>query len=229
MPEALIRIINDHFYIPLYLLTWIISVIRYRSYFDTALKYLPILIIYTFFTEILGYFIKYSNEFQFFSDSQYAWHNVIIFNVYQIIFFLFFFEVFRKVIKRQVLKKQIRYLSIVCLITYIVNAFIYNPLHNQTTYGHIVGSCIMLYIVALYLWEKYTEDSPTSLMYNLLFWISLGLIVFYSIFPVILTIYLLKLNIGIQIYFRPLLVTAIVVMYCLIIVGLLFGKRKAFR
>ncbi len=229
MPEDLIRIFKDHFYIPIYFLTWLISVVRYKRFYDTPLKYLPMLIIYTFFTELLGYFIKYSNEFLFFSDSRYAWHNVIIFNIYQIVFFLFFFEVFRKVIKRQVLKKQIRYLSIFCLIAYIINAIAYNPLHHQTTYGHIIGSIIMLYIVVLYLWEKYTEDSPFSLRYNLLFWISMGLMVFYFIFPVILIIYLLKLNIGIQIYFRPMLLTAIVLMYCLIIIGLFVGKRKAFR
>ena len=220
---------TEHFYVPLYLITWIVAVIKYRSYFDTPLKYFPMLIIYTFFTELLGVIIKYNNNFQFFSDGRYSWHNVIIYNVYQIVFFLFFFEVFRKVIKRQVLKKQIRYLSIFCLMAYIINAMVYNPLHNQTTYGHIIGSIIMLYILVIYFREKYMEEIPYPLKDNLLFWISMGLAVFYSIFPVISIIYLLKLDIGAQIYFRPLLLTAIVLMYCLIIIGLLAGKRKAFR
>ena len=104
MSENLIRIFRDHYYIPLYFLTWVISVIRYRRYFDTPLKFFPILIIYTFFTELLGYFIKYNDEFQFFSDARYSWHNVVIFNIYQLVFFLFFFEVYRKLFDDQQMK-----------------------------------------------------------------------------------------------------------------------------
>lgn len=86
MFEELFKYLTEHFYVPLYLITWVISIFRYRRYFDTPLKYLPMIIIYTFFTELLGVLIKYNNNFQFFSDGRYAWHNVIIYNVYQIVF-----------------------------------------------------------------------------------------------------------------------------------------------
>ena len=228
MPDNLIRFLTDHFYIPLYLITWIISVIRYKRFYDTPLKYLPMLIIYTFFTEVLGYFIKYYNEFVFFSDGRYAWHNVIIYNIYQIVFFIFFFEVYRKVLQSQSLKKQIRYLSFVCVLSYIINAIVYNPLHQQMTYAHIIGSGMMVYILIIYFREKYIEDTPYPLKFNLMFWLSSGLTIFYTFFPIILIIYLLKLNIGIQIYFRPILLTSIALMYGLIIIGLVIGKRKAF-
>jgi len=224
-----LKFLLDQFYTLLYLLTWIISVLRYRRFYDTPLKYLPMLIIYTFFTELLGYFIKYSNEFLFFSDSRYSWHNVIIYNIYQIVFFLFFFEVYRKVLKNDLNKTMIRYLSIICLISYIINAVVYNPLHNQMTYAHIIGSFMMLYILALYFREKYFEKNGYALKYNLMFWVSSGLTIFYSFFPIISIIYLLDLNIGIQIYFRPLLLTSIALMYGLMIIGLVVGKRKAFR
>ncbi|WP_147374122.1 hypothetical protein [Flagellimonas lutimaris] len=186
------------------------------------------LIIYTFFTEVLGYFIKYYNEFVFFSDGRYAWHNVIIYNIYQIVFFIFFFEVYRKVLQRQSLKKQIRYLSFVCVLSYIINAIVYNPLHQQMTYAHIIGSVMMVYILIIYFREKYLEDTPYPLKFNLMFWLGSGLMIFYTFFPIISIIYLLKLNIGIQIYFRPILLTSIALMYGLIIIGLVIGKRKAF-
>lgn len=219
----------NQFYLPLYLLTWIISLLRYRRFFDTALKYLPILIIYTFFTELLGYFIKYNDEFQFFSDGRYAWHNVIIYNIYQVVFFIFFFEVYRKLVQKPAFKKQIHYLSVFCLLVYVINAALRNPLHYQMTYAHIIGSVIMLYILGIYFREKYLEETLYPLKFNLMFWVSLGLTVFYTFFPLILIIYLLNLNIEIQIYFRPILLTSIAVMYSLIIIGLLAGKRKAFR
>jgi len=229
MPEDIIRIFRDHFYIPIYFLTWLISLIRYKRFYDTPLKYLPMLIIYTFFTELLGYFIKYSNEFLFFSDSRYTWHNVIIFNIYQVVFFIFFFEVYRRLTKKQAIKKQIRYLSIFCISAYVINALVYNPLHNQMTHAHIVGSLMMIYIVILYFKEKHHEGLAQPLKFNLMFWISSGLMIFYTLFPIVSIIYLLNFDIGIQIYFRPLLLTAIVLMYTLIIIGLIVGKRKAFR
>lgn len=229
MPEDIIRIFRDHFYIPIYFLTWLISLIRYKRFYDTPLKYLPMLIIYTFFTELLGYFIKYSNEFLFFSDSRYTWHNVIIFNIYQVVFFIFFFEVYRRLTKKQAIKKQTRYLSIFCISAYVINALVYNPLHNQMTHAHIIGSLMMIYIVILYFKEKHHEGLAQPLKFNLMFWISSGLMIFYTLFPIVSIIYLLNFDIGIQIYFRPLLLTAIVLMYTLIIIGLIIGKRKAFR
>ncbi len=229
MFEELLKYLTEHFYVPLYLITWVISIFRYRRYFDTPLKYLPMIIIYTFFTELLGVLIKYNNNFQFFSDGRYAWHNVIIYNVYQVVFFIFFFEVYRKVAQNKSIKKQIRYLSILCMLSYITNAIIYNPLHNQMTYAHIIGSFMMIYILVLYFREKHLEGLAHPLKFNLMFWISSGLMIFYTLFPIISIIYLLNFDIGIQIYFRPLLLTAIVLMYAFIIIGLIVGKRKAFR
>lgn len=187
------------------------------------------LIIYTFFTEVLGYFIKYSDQFQFFSDDRYTWHNVIIFNIYQLVFFLFFFQVYRKVLNKEKAKKWVMYSSIFCVIVYLANAILYNPLHNQMTYAHIVGSIILLLILIQYFFEKYREGNTESLKFNLMFWISIGLLAFYTAFPAILISYKINVSIHIQAYFRPVLVTSILLMYSFIILGLLVGKRKAFR
>lgn len=229
MLEGLIDNLIEHFYLPLYLVTWIVAVVRYRTYFDTPLKYLPMIIIYTFFTELLGVLIKYNNNFQFFSDDRYTWHNVIIYNIYQLVFFLFFFEVYRKILKNKISKKIISYFNVVCILSYIVNAFISNPLHNQTTYAHIVGSLMLLFILIQYLREKLKENYAQPLMYNLMFWISIGLLIFYIAFPFILITYLFKVDIWFLVYFRPILLSSIALMYGLIIFGLLIGKRLAFR
>ena len=229
MSENLVKLFLDQFYLPLYLFTWIISLIRYKRFFDTPLKYLPMLIIYTFFTELLGYFIKYSDDFQFFSDERYAWHNVVIYNVYQLVFFLFFFGVYRKMLKKKSAKKWVLYMSVLCFLAYLTNAIFYNPLHNQTTYAHIVGSLMLVFVIVQYLIEKYHEENSQPLKFNLMFWISIGLLIFYTSFSIILIFPILKVNIGIQVYFRPVLVSSIALMYGLIIIGLLVGKRKAFR
>lgn len=187
------------------------------------------LIIYTFFTELLGYFIKFSSEFQFFSDERFARQNVIIYNVYQLVFFLFFFEVYRKITKNPVLKKWLFYGNVLCVLIYLVNAIVYDPLHHQLTYAHIIVSLMFIGVLIMYFKEKHAEESPYSQKYNLLFWVSVGLLVFYTLFPVILTMFRLKLSISVHIYLRPLLLGSIVFMYTCFIIGLLIGKRKAFR
>lgn len=202
---------------------------RYKRFFDTPLKYLPMLIMYTFFTELLGYFIKFNEDYQFFSDERYAWHNVVIYNIYQLVFFLFFFEVYRKAIKDPRTKKWISYGSICCVVLYFVNAIVQNPLHEQMTYAHIGVSLILVAILVAYLKEKHLEEFPISQKYNLLFWVTMGLLVFYSIFPLILTVYTLKISLGDHLYLRPILIGIIVLMYLCTIIGLLVGKRKAFR
>jgi len=229
MWEYLLRLVRDHFFIPLYFIAWLISVFRYKRFFDTPLKYLPILIIYTFFTELLGHLIKYHDDFQFFSDERYSWHNVVIYNVYQLIFFLYFFEVYRRVSQVARVKKWISYGSVICVVLYFANAILVNPLHKQMAFAHIGGSLIMVGILVQYLREKRVEQPQISLKYNLMFWVSMGLLAFYSIFPLIMVAYQLDLGIGIHLYLRPVLLCLIVLMYLCIIIGLLVGKRKAFR
>lgn len=187
------------------------------------------LIIYTFFTELLGYFIKFSSEFQFFSDERFARQNVIIYNVYQVVFFLFFFEVYRKTTKNLLLKKWISYGSVLSVFIYLVNAVLYNPLHNQLTHAHIIVSLMFIVVLVMYFQEKRGEESPYPQKHNLLFWVSAGLLAFYTLFPVILVLFKLKLSITAHVYLRPALLSSIVLMYGCLIIGLLVGKRKAFR
>jgi hypothetical protein len=224
-----IQLFKEHFYVPLYLITWIIAVYRYRRYFDTTLKYLPILIIYTFFTELLGILIKYHKDFQFFSDYRYDWHNVIIYNIYQIVTFLFFYWVYWKTLKNKSSKKMIKYGAYLCSLSYLVSIFFQNPLHRQLDYAHIVGSFILIFAIILYFKEKKSEDNPYPQKHNLLYWVSMGLFVFYALFPFLILSGYFKLSISTQYHLRVILLTLIVLMYTLFIIGLLIGKRKAFR
>ena len=65
--------------------------------------------------------------------------------------------------------------------------------------------------------------------YNLLFWISTGLLVFYLFFPFILLLGYVNYSFYAQFNLRTVLLFLIVFMYLCINLGLLIGKRKAFR
>lgn len=187
------------------------------------------LVMYTFVTEVLGYFIIYNEDFQFFSDSRYQVNNVIIYNIYQVVFFTYFFEVYRKILQNRFSKKITFYFVITCVTVYVINGAFINPLVNQMSYAHFVGSMMMVYIVILYLKEKRIEARPMFLKHNLMFWVSVGLLAFYIPFPIILMLYKVTTKIQILVLLKPALISAIILMYASILVGLLIGKRKAFR
>jgi len=54
MLQEFIEFIKEDYFLIVYGITWFFSVINYKKYFDTVLKYFPILIAYTFLNELFG-------------------------------------------------------------------------------------------------------------------------------------------------------------------------------
>ncbi|MDC6362600.1 MULTISPECIES: hypothetical protein [Flavobacteriaceae] len=229
MVQEIYLFLKEQYYLPLYLVTWIVSVFTYRKYFDTALKYFPMFIAYTFFTELLGYFIKYHEDFQFFSDERYSWRNIIIYNIYQVVTFLFFCRIYLKTIQSKLYKKWIRYGVIAMLLGYIINIIFKNPFYEGLYYADIFGSWVLLMCIIFYFKEKKQEKNPYPQKQNLLFWISLGSFIFYLLVPYILLIGNTSANLWFYLHLRTVLLLLILVMYSCFIIGFLVGKRKAFR
>ncbi|WP_190809480.1 hypothetical protein [Flagellimonas sp. S3867] len=229
MTQEFLNFIKDNYYIPLYLFTWIVAVAGYKRYYDTVLKYFPVFIIYTFLTELLGYFIKHTDEFQFFSDYRYAWHNVIIYNLYSVVTFCFFYYIYFNVLKNKKHKVRIKYAAIIALAGYLVSLLFQNPFHKGLYYADLVASIVLLYAIGLYFIEKRKESSYYLLKHNLLFWVSIGLFIFHIFFPFI---FIAAYDLPIFYYeyrLHDLLKILIVIMYLCFISGFLLGKRRAFR
>lgn len=229
MIQELLNFIEDSYYIPLYLLAWIIAVGRYRSYYDTVLKYFPVFIIYTFLTELLGYFIKHTDEFQFFSDYRYTWHNIIIYNIYSVLSFSFFYYIYWSILKIDKHKTRVKYAAIVGLSSYLISLFFQNPFHKGLYWADLIASIVLLYAIGLYFIEKRKENSYYAMRDNLMFWISIGLFIFHIFFPFI---FIAAYDFPIFYYeyqLHEILKIFIVIMYLCFIIGFLMGKRKAFR
>ncbi|MEX0314703.1 MAG: hypothetical protein AB3N18_11040 [Allomuricauda sp.] len=229
MTQEFLNYLQDSYFTPLYLLTWVVAVSTYKRYYDTILKYFPVFIIYTFFTELLGYLVKHTNEFQFFSDSRYAWHNIIIYNIYSVASFTFFYYVYWKILKDENHKKKAKYAAITALFGYLISLFFQNPFHKGLYWADLLASIVLLYMITLYFIEKRKENNYYGMKHNLLFWVSLGLIIFHIFFPFI---FIAAYDFPIFYYeyhLHEFLKVLIVIMYLLFIIGFLMGKRKAFR
>tara|TARA_R110002049_G_scaffold2956_2_gene23806 strand:+ start:141 stop:836 length:696 start_codon:yes stop_codon:yes gene_type:complete len=217
---------------PFYAATFIISIWRYPKYYNTPLKYFPVIVIYTLLNEILGLLIgKYTDTFSLSVTNFYSNYNIVLYNIFNIIYFLYFYTLFRKYIKNILYKKLIYYGILIFTVTSIVNMFIQNIFRESLLFTFVFGSIMLILIVLTYLnqidWHENKLD-PTN---NILFWIGWGLLVFYSGYiPIKLSNHFRVISdIDNYIWVRRLHLALIGVMYICFIVGFLKMKRKLIK
>ncbi|NKI33081.1 hypothetical protein [Croceivirga thetidis] len=212
-----------------YLVALILSIRYYGKYFDTALKYFPMIIAYTLFNELLGYFVRNYDDFAFFSDNISA--NDLIYNFYDLVIYSYFYFLYWRLVDNKVARKWIKILSISVLISYIISSFYQNPLKMSLFYATCYGSLIIAICVIFYFanriksggwnwnWEKY----------NLMTWVSIGLFVFYLLFPIIYLIGFLRYDLWQKFNLQTTLLILITCMYISFSIGFLKSSRRFFR
>lgn len=184
----ILEFLKNNYFVIIYGVTLFFSLIRYRRYFDSILKYLPILIAYTLLTEILGYYILEYEEFQIIYIEKYAFNNSIVYNIFDIIFFMYFFYIFWFAVENSNNKKIIQYGSIFFIIASLINLFFQKFWLFPQIYSIIAGSTVLVLCTLLYLKELNKKSKNISKQNNLLFWICIGLVVFYPFYPVFIII-----------------------------------------
>lgn len=152
--EEFYKFMATQYHIILYVVVWFAAIVHYRNYFDTPLKYFPVYLMYTFLTELLGYFISFHDSFQFFSDERYNWHNVIIFNIYSVITFPFFYYIYWRVLKNEKHRKWVKHGTVISMSVYVISLFFQDPFHMNLYYADLVASMVLLTIIGLYFKEK---------------------------------------------------------------------------
>ncbi|CAM4349025.1 Histidine kinase N-terminal 7TM region domain-containing protein [Zobellia nedashkovskayae] len=165
---------------PIYGVTLLLSLYKYPRYFDSKLKYLPILFFYTLLNEFLGYLINNYEEFSLISADTYHNYNWLIYNIYMLIFYLYFYYIFRFYIEDLKHKQHIVYGAIFFLAVCLVNAFIDDFSKLPQVYSYVTGGLILIYCSVLYLKKFFAIDKIFTTKENLLFWLSTGLVVFYA-------------------------------------------------
>ena len=214
-------------FIPLYAITLLIALWRYRRYYDTALKYLPILLFYTFLSELLGGIIRDSENMNLFLNEFYANNNFVIFNIYYIVSFTFFLAIYYLYLKRPRHKKIVLVFVVLFLATAVANALDESFLTVSQVYTYVAGGISMVVCTALYFIENKTDRNSWFNSRDLLSWISLGMLVFYLVYtPIkILKQYWLMIGDYHQPWSRRLHLSVLVFMYVCFILGFIKMDR----
>ncbi len=228
MPEELIVFFKESYFVLVYGLTLAIAFITYKKYYDTELKYFPVLIAYTFFNELLGYFIRYNPNFALFEDFLKNTHNDIIYNIYNIFYFGFFYFLYWKLITNQTFKKRIVIAALIAFLTHLVSLFFQNPFEMNLFYATAFSSWALVFCIVLYFLDKLNNNDKLVQTNNLMFWVSLGLFIFYNVFPIIYLIGFLQYETWATYNLLTVLRIGIILMYTIFIVGFVKGKRRSF-
>lgn len=179
MVESLVDSFLQNSFLPIYGITLVFAMIRYHRYFDTSLKYFPVLILYTLLNELLGVLVGKYDYFSFAFNNLYNEVNIIIYNIYDIVFFLYFYYLFWCYISKLVYRNLIKYAAMVFLIAVVINIFSQSFLlvHQQLTY--FIGSIILIGCIIMYLQQISKNLNTKPLRKDILYWISIGLLVFH--------------------------------------------------
>ena len=217
-----------NFYLIFYLGALIVSLLNFKKFVDTPLRFFPLLIAYTLFNEVLGYFILEFEDFSFFDEDQYNWHNVIIYNIYNILFLGYIFWLYHTVVKNKRHKQIIKVGALVTLLSYGISLFFQDPFHSDLYYADTIACLVTIIAIVLHFRELSKTNGGLN-KFNLMVWIGFGLLIFNLYFPFYLLNGYLNEEFFLKYHLRQFLWGVISVMYSLFIIGFIISKRSSFR
>ncbi|TQO37650.1 hypothetical protein GQ41_2272 [Arenibacter algicola] len=213
---------------PLYAVTLLVALIKYPKYYTTPLKYFPILLMYTFLTELLGYFTKHYEVFHISIFSSFIRHNVIIYNIYNLVFFSYFFYVYWSYIDHKKYKKYIIFATIFYLLVSLINPFFQSFKLESQVYSYLAGAFAILICIILFFMEHRNSSKKLDYRFTGIKWISIGLLIFYLGYAPIKAsrFYNYTYQLNEYVHIRRIHLSLIVLMYICFIIGFLRMKRK---
>lgn len=151
-------------------ITAIIGTIYYYKYSKTSvLKYFLLLLYYFAFNELFAKI--YSNHINL--------NNSVFFNISQVFEFTFFLLLYKNSVTKLNNKKWISIFLLTYYISFIINCFLENFVLDFYAIPYCIGSLFTSLSIILYFLEILNSDKIVELNKSLIFWISIGMFIFY--------------------------------------------------
>ena len=201
----------------LYMVVFIISLIRLPLYKDTPLKFLPLIFFITVVAEYAGYIFKELDHGV----------NLIVYNIYYLLHFTFFSYVFMKMIDNVRFKGYIKVGMAVFWLFYLGDLIFTGITQGSFAASYIAGAGVLVFCIILY-YISILESSLVLVVKNdLLFWVSVGLFLFYiGYLPIkIVRSWFYNFNKFFELL-QVIQFSLIIVMYLFFLAGFLWMKRR---
>lgn len=134
------------------------------------LKWFSIFLIYIFINDIIGY-----NTRHWFPNS----NNLILYNISTSITFLFLFFIYHQYTKEKTSKHFIMYFTILYIITLFISGSYENYLNQLQSIPFLLGAFLLMTSIIFYFAELLKSEQIQESTKDLLFWISVGLLIYY--------------------------------------------------
>ena len=210
------------------LIAAIFGTIYFSKYKNTALKFFLYLLWYITLTEFLSWYsMKYGiNELLFINEKgvRYNWwmYNLLRFITFNCLFFIYY-----RYLKTKIYKRWIRIFMFIYIITSVINwSFLQSFIWNNSEIPRIIGSIFLIITILFYFIELLKSEKIIVFHRLLLFWISVGLLLFYSgTIPFYLKLSGYALIPGIHELFLIVYILAII-MYLTFTFGFIWSKKE---
>ncbi len=160
----------ENIFLALYVIVFIISILKFPLYKNTPLKFLPLIFFFTILAEYLGKYLTHLGKIHL---------NIFVHNIYYLVHFSFFFYVFMKVIDNIRFKKYIGICLGVFLLFFFNDTVFTGIFENSFTKTYIAGAGILVVCIILYYVNILQSSQVLVIKNDLLFWVSVGLFLFY--------------------------------------------------
>ena len=221
------------------LITYIVEIIAafsgfyfYKKNRGSKIRYFFYFLVFTLCVESIATYTSLYDKLDFLRPLQQTkfQHNFWLYNSFVIVsmfFYLFFYE---KVLRTNFNKKIIRVLSVISIFVVLYNLYKFSGDYFTTNlkYNFLWVTVCVFVCVALYFHELLMSDKILSFYRSTLFYISIGLLVWWLVFPpVALYLPYYKTAYPNMIYLRGfMLIVANVFLYGCYTIGFLWGKDK---
>lgn len=215
----ILNMLRENLFMIFYGATLLFSLFNYHKYYQTPLKFLPVLLLYIFLTELLGSLIKIDPTRNPFYVEIYANYNYVIYFIYHQFFFGYFYFLFWNCCKLKRNKQIIFFGAILFVIIGASNAYFRNIANNRQLFADTYSSIFLIVSVALYHLENYKKRKITT---SILFWVGLGLVVYQIVYAPINIIYSYLTYETNYIYYQlnPIHLSAVYFMHSCFMIGL---------
>jgi len=165
------------------LLAAITGTVFFNKYKHTYLKYFLFLLWFITFSEFFADHIS-ANKIKsllYFSPSNNRYHNQWIFNVLDTVSFIVYYFIYYKALSSEKFKNWIKIFTFSYIVLSIINWwFVQNFFGEMQSYLFIFGAIFLIISIIFYFIELLKSEKIVVFHKTLLFWISVGLLIYYA-------------------------------------------------
>ncbi len=195
----------------------LLAIFKFPLYRHTALRYFLLVLLITFTAEAAGLYVK----------KVYGPPNIVIYNIYYLFYFSLLYYIFLKSISEEKFKKFIKVGFAIFWLFYLWDLLAKNITQDSFTIAYIAGAGVLVFCIILYYISILQSSLVLVIKNDLLFWVSVGLFLFYiGYLPIkIIRSWFFQLND----FFESLMIihfSLLTVMYLFFLTGFLWMKKR---